>query len=164
MDHFTPQHTTGSMLIRLFRVTSWFDTVCNIVTRWVNFRENHLHEHKLQYSDYDIKKYFDPNIMYFWYYLKFFVLTLKRSKAKIVNIYFSIRNLYILGENTSKYSDGLVFKKLPWDLASVNAMKQTCVIVILEYFTWFQHKPRCKRRLNIKYRQASHFIYFPQLV
>ena len=25
-----------------------FDTVCNIVTRWVNFRENHLHEYKLQ--------------------------------------------------------------------------------------------------------------------
>ena len=44
----------GSMLISLFRVTSWFDTVCNIVTRWVKFRENHLHEHKIQLSDYDI--------------------------------------------------------------------------------------------------------------
>ena len=28
-----------SMLISIFRVTSWFDTVCNIVTRWVNFRK-----------------------------------------------------------------------------------------------------------------------------
>ena len=28
-----------SMLICLFRVTSWFDTVWNIVTRWVNFRK-----------------------------------------------------------------------------------------------------------------------------
>ena len=45
----------GSMLISLFRVTSWFDTVYNIVTRWVNFRENHLHEHKQQWSDYDIE-------------------------------------------------------------------------------------------------------------
>ena len=27
------------MLISLFRVTSWFDTVCNIVTRLVNFRK-----------------------------------------------------------------------------------------------------------------------------
>ena len=44
----------GSMLISLFRVTSWFDTVWNIVTRWVNFRENHLHEHELQLSDYNI--------------------------------------------------------------------------------------------------------------
>ena len=31
-----------------FRVSSWFDAVCNIVTRWVNFRENHLHKHDLQ--------------------------------------------------------------------------------------------------------------------
>ena len=30
-------------------------------------------------------------------------------------------------------------------------MKQTCVIVILAYVTWFQHKPRWKRLLNIKY-------------
>ena len=35
------------MLISLFRVTSWFDTVNNAVTRWMNFRENHLHEHDL---------------------------------------------------------------------------------------------------------------------
>ena len=37
-----------------FRVISWFDTVCNIVTRWVNFRENHLHEHELKLSDYNV--------------------------------------------------------------------------------------------------------------
>ena len=30
---------------------------------------------------------------------------------------------------------GRVFKHRPRDLASVNAMKQTCVIVILAYFT-----------------------------
>ena len=30
---------------------------------------------------------------------------------------------------------GLVFKHRPRDPASVNAMKQTCVIVILAYFT-----------------------------
>ena len=33
---------------------------------------------------------------------------------------------------------GRVFKDLPRDLASVDAMKQTCVIVILAYFTFFQ--------------------------
>ena len=32
---------------------------------------------------------------------------------------------------------GRVFKHLPRDPASVNAMKQTCVIVILAYFTLF---------------------------
>ena len=44
----------GSMLISLFRVTSWFDTICNIVTRCLNLRENHLHEHELQLADYNI--------------------------------------------------------------------------------------------------------------
>ena len=37
------------MIISLFGVTSWFDTVNNIVTRRVNFRDNNLHEHGLQY-------------------------------------------------------------------------------------------------------------------
>ena len=46
--------------------------------------------------------------MYFWYNLQFFNLILKSSKAKIVNIYFSTRNLYILGENTSKYCSRII--------------------------------------------------------
>ena len=33
---------------------------------------------------------------------------------------------------------GRVIKHLPRDPASVNAMKQTCVLVILAYFTLFQ--------------------------
>ena len=49
---------------------------------------------------------------------------------------------------------GWVFKHRLRDPASVNAMKQTCVIVILAYFTWFQHKPRWKRLFNIKYSFA----------
>ena len=48
------------------------------------------------------------NIMYFWYNLQFFNLTLKSSLAKIVNINFSTRNLYILGENTSKYCSRII--------------------------------------------------------
>ena len=71
------------MLIRLFRVTSWFDTVCNIVTRSVNFSENRLHEYKLQLADYDIKKYFDPNIKYFWYHLQFLILPWKVHEQKL---------------------------------------------------------------------------------
>ena len=46
---------------------------------------------------------------------------------------------------------GRVFKHRPRDPASVNAMKQTCVIVILAYFTCFQHKQRYKCGLNIEY-------------
>ena len=37
---YAPTYSIGaisSMLISLFRVTSWFETVCSIVTRWVNF-------------------------------------------------------------------------------------------------------------------------------
>ena len=37
---------------------------------------------------------------------------------------------------------GGVFKHHPRDPASVNAMKQTCAIDILAYFTLFQPKPR----------------------
>ena len=44
----------GCMLISPFRVTSWFDTVNNAVTHWMNFRENHLHEHDLQLFDYNL--------------------------------------------------------------------------------------------------------------
>ena len=50
--------------------------------------------------------------------------------------------------NTRKL--GRVFKHCPRDQASVIAMKQTCVILILAYFTWFQYKPHWKCRLNIK--------------
>ena len=43
-----------------------------------------------------------------WYYLQFLNLTLKNSKAKIENIFFSVRNLYILVENTSKYCSRII--------------------------------------------------------
>ena len=38
----------------------------------------------------------------------FFILTLKSSQANNVNIYFSTRNLHILGENTSKYCSHII--------------------------------------------------------
>ena len=46
----------------------------------------------------------------------------------------------------------------PRDLASVNAMKQMCVIIILAYFIWFQPKPHWKRRFNIKISFFLHWI------
>ena len=96
------------MLISLFRVTSWFDTVCNIATHWVNFRDNHLHEHDLQLSNYNIYKYFDPNIMYFWYYLQFFILTLKKFISKKCKYIFFYQKFVHLGENTSKYCSQII--------------------------------------------------------
>ena len=53
----------------------------------MNFRENHLHENELKLSDYNIEKSFRPKYMYFWYYFQFFILTLKSSSAKIINVY-----------------------------------------------------------------------------
>ena len=45
----TQQHAYQS-----FFVTSWFDSVCVTVACWVNFKEKHLHEHGLQFSDYNV--------------------------------------------------------------------------------------------------------------
>ena len=39
---------------------------------------------------------------------------------------------------------GRVFKQLPRDPASVNAMKQACVIVFLAYFSSFEQKTLLK--------------------
>ena len=50
------------MLNSLFSVTSWFDTVYDIVKLWVNFREHHLNEHEQQLSDYIFRFFFDQNI------------------------------------------------------------------------------------------------------
>ena len=52
----------GQHAYQSFLVTSWFYTVCKTVTRRVNFREKHLHEHELQLSDYNIWKHFRPSV------------------------------------------------------------------------------------------------------
>ena len=68
----------GSMLISLFRVTSWFDTVCNIVTLFELWRKLFAWTWTtiiwLQYLE-----VFRPKYMYSWYYFQFFILTLKSS-------------------------------------------------------------------------------------
>ena len=58
-DVRTSQKTTYAQF-KIYRtnfideIGPWFDTVNNTVTRWMNFRENHLHEHDLQLFDYNI--------------------------------------------------------------------------------------------------------------
>ena len=54
------KHAVYLGVIGLFRATSWFDTVNNAVTRWINFRENHLNEHDLQL--FDLKKAFHLSV------------------------------------------------------------------------------------------------------
>ena len=50
------------MLINRFLVTSWFHSVYNITTRWVNFREKPFHKHELQLSDHNMGEDFRPNV------------------------------------------------------------------------------------------------------
>ena len=45
----TQQHAYQSFL-----VTFWFDSVRVTMACWVNFKEKHLHEHELQFSDYNV--------------------------------------------------------------------------------------------------------------
>ena len=86
------------MLISLFRVTSWFDTVYNILTRWVNLEKticmimnyNHL---TAIFRSILTQILCSSGIIY-----NFCNLILKNSQAKIENIYFSTRNVYILAE------------------------------------------------------------------
>ena len=60
-----------SMLNSLFSVTSWFDTVYDIVKLRVNFREHHLNEHEQQLSDY-IFRFFLTEIYVFLVLFTFF--------------------------------------------------------------------------------------------
>ena len=77
----TPQHAYQSFL-----VTSWFYTVYNIVTRWVIFRDKHLHKHELQLSDYNMEKYFRPNVqILFEKYIFFPIFAYKFFKVKSKN-------------------------------------------------------------------------------
>ena len=107
IDHFTPPTYSfwaiRSMLISFFKVTSWFDTVFSIVTRWVNFRRKKTVAWtwtaiiRLQYLE-----VFSPQCTNFWLqniYLQFLFMNFSRSKWKIVNI---TRNTYIW-VNTNTY-------------------------------------------------------------
>ena len=51
--HFTTQHSAFEHLAACLTVFSELLPGL-IVTCWVNFRENYLHEHELQLSDYNI--------------------------------------------------------------------------------------------------------------
>ena len=53
----TQQHAYQSFL-----VTPWFDSISVTVACWVNFKESHLHEYELQFSDYNVLEYVHPNV------------------------------------------------------------------------------------------------------
>ena len=54
-------------------------TAMHETTNVLLFRDNYLHEHEQQLSDYIIKKYFDSNICISGIIYFFFILTLKSS-------------------------------------------------------------------------------------
>ena len=73
------------------------------MTCWVNFGEKHLHEHELQLPDYNISKYFRPNVQIYGrkkivfplFAYKFFMVKIKTCKKYRKYIY--------LGQNTFTY-------------------------------------------------------------
>ena len=73
------------------------------------------------------------------------------SNIGIIHVFHALTFATSQGSCLNTKQIGRVFKHIPRDPASVIAMKQTCVIVFLAYFTWIQHTPRWKHRLNIKY-------------
>ena len=87
----TQQHAYQSFLSYFLVSVS----VYNMTTRWVNFRERHLHKHELQLSDYNMGKYSCPNVQITGrkiYFSSFLLIKFSRSKAKNVN---NTRNTYI---------------------------------------------------------------------
>ena len=77
----TPQHAYQSFLFTL-----WFYSVYNIVTRWVIYRETHLHKHELQLSDYNMGKYIRPNVQISGRKIFFFpIFAFKYFKVKSKN-------------------------------------------------------------------------------
>ena len=82
------------MLISFFRFTSWFDTDCNIVTHWKNFRKTSCMNIDYNYLTTIFKSIFSQ--MYEFLvkniYLRILHMNFVRSKWKFVN---NTRNTYI---------------------------------------------------------------------
>ena len=66
-------------------VTSWFDSICIVLARWVNLSLQCLHEHELQLSNYNVCTYVRPN--------------LRISCRKI--LFTILLKLFIVGDRTS---------------------------------------------------------------
>ena len=51
-----------STLISLFRITTWFDTIYNVVTSWMNFRKNNCMNMNYNYSTTICRSIFAQNV------------------------------------------------------------------------------------------------------
>ena len=73
------------------------------MTPWVNFRENNLHKHELQLSDYNMEKYFRPNVQISGrkIFFSFPILAYKFFKVKSKNCKY--QKCIFLGQNTFPY-------------------------------------------------------------
>ena len=98
IDHLTPQHTAfeqSAVCLSVFLESfSGFDTVCNIVTSWVNFRKNSSMNMNYNYPTTIIRSIFAQmyKLLVGKYIFTFLPMNLSRSKWKIVN---NTRNTYI---------------------------------------------------------------------
>ena len=94
------------MLISLFRVTSWFDTAYNTVAHWLNFRENHLHEHELHLTT--IYRSILTQIYVFLVLFTIFYFDLEKFISENCKYIFLYQKFIHLGEDTSKYYSRII--------------------------------------------------------
>ena len=109
---YAPTHSfwaIHSMLINLSRVTFWFDTVYNFVTRWVNFRKkSSCMDMNYNYPTTIFRSFFAQNLQISGrkiYIYNFCLWTFKGQNEKNVN---NTRNTIYLGQNTFKYRSQII--------------------------------------------------------
>ena len=101
IDHFTPQHTAFEQ--------SWFDTVCNIVTRWVTYRENHF----CMIWNYNyLTTIFRSILTQIYVFLVLFTFLFHFDLEKVISqnckYMFFYQKLVYLGDNTSKFCKRII--------------------------------------------------------
>ena len=72
----------------------------------MNLRVKHLHEHELQLTDYNMAKYFDPNIEFLVLFT--FLFYHEQYISKNWNKYFSIPEFVHLGNNNLPYCSQII--------------------------------------------------------
>ena len=97
----------GSMLVSLLRVTSWFDTVCNIVTRWVNLEKTICMNMNYEYLT-TIFRSFLTQIYVFLVIFTIFHFDLEKFISKNCKNIFFYQKFVHLGENSSKYCSRII--------------------------------------------------------
>ena len=97
----------GSMFISLLRISFWFDVVCNIVTRWVNFRETICMNMNYNYPTTIYRSIFAQMSKFLVEKYAFTIFAYELVKVKMKNCKLYQKYLYC-GHNTSIYCSQII--------------------------------------------------------